>query len=67
MHESPVGDMTAPKHKPRIVACETRIQNYPSTMSLYEKERLVAEAKLKIEKGKNRLERMFRLEDPRNT
>jgi hypothetical protein len=35
-------------------------------MSLYEKESLAAEAKLKIEKEKNRLERMFRLEDPRN-
>ncbi|MGA6982270.1 MAG: hypothetical protein WCC95_20050 [Candidatus Sulfotelmatobacter sp.] len=54
------------RQPPRITACDTRTQDYPSTMSLYEKESLAAEAKLKIEKEKNRLERMFRLEDPRN-
>jgi hypothetical protein len=54
-----------PKRQPRITACETRIQDYPSIMSLFERESLAAEAKLKIEKRKNQLERMFRLEDPR--
>jgi hypothetical protein len=55
-----------PKRQPRITACETRIQDYPSTMSPYERESLAAEAKLKIEKEKKRLERMLCLEDPRN-
>jgi hypothetical protein len=54
-----------PKRQPRITACETRIQDYPSTMSLYERESQAAEAKLKVEKKKKELERMFRLEDPR--
>lgn len=54
-----------PKRQPRITACETRVQDYPSTMSPCERESLAAEAKLKIEKEKKRLERMFRLEDPR--
>jgi hypothetical protein len=56
-----------PKRQPRITARETRAQDYPSNMSLYERESLAAEAKLKIEKEKKRLEleRMFKLEDPR--
>jgi hypothetical protein len=55
-----------PKHKPRIIACETNFQDYPSNLSAFERESLAAEAKLKIEKDKKRLERLFRLEDPRN-
>jgi hypothetical protein len=54
-----------PKRQPRITACETRIQDYPSIMSPFERESLAAEANLKIEKEKARLERMVRLEDPR--
>lgn len=38
-----------PKRQPRITACETRIQDYPSIMSLFERESLAAEAKLKAE------------------
>jgi hypothetical protein len=34
-------------------------------LSAFERESLAAEAKLKIEKGKKRLEHMFHLEDPR--
>jgi hypothetical protein len=65
MGNSTLGDMTMPKRQPRIIACETRVQDYPSTMSLYERESLAAEAKLKIERQKKRLERLFGLEDPR--
>jgi hypothetical protein len=54
-----------PKRQPRITACETRTQDYPSIMALFEKESLAAEAKLKIEKKTDQLERLFRLQDPR--